>query len=200
VRRAVLGVAGAALLLALTSGPASATGIPGARASGECTWAKHSKRVTKKVRSHGRLRRVKRKKVWWSCDPTASAVAPSPVSTTPPIAPEGQTEPEPEPQSELAHLGVRAQPDFKYTLSRPEVDAGKVSIQLQNEDGDPHDLNVQLEGGEGDVNRIPVVAPESQTSETFDLAPGTYRLWCDLPEHDELGMHAQLVVSAASGS
>ena len=30
----------------------------------------------------------------------------------------------------------------------------------------------------------------------FDLAPGRYRLWCSLPQHDEWGMNAELEVRA----
>ena len=37
----------------------------------------------------------------------------------------------------------------------------------------------------------------SARAKRFSLTPGTYELWCDLPEHEALGMHATLSVTAS---
>ena len=66
-----------ALVLALIA--ASPSG-----ASAECAWQKHSKVVFKKVKRHGKLRRVKRTRQWWACDPVAGTGDPSSPQSRPP--------------------------------------------------------------------------------------------------------------------
>jgi plastocyanin len=69
-----------------------------------------------------------------------------------------------------------------------------VAIELNNQGEDPHDLNLLRDGDEGQPLNIPLTGSLQRTTERFTLPAGTYRLWCDLPEHDERGMHATLVV------
>ena len=182
--------AAAALTAALLVSVALSAGA--ASAAGDCAWVKHSRRVVKKVRRDGELRRVKRTKHWWTCDPVLAA--PGPLTPAPPIfptPPTTQTEPAPEPA--VSALGVKAV-EWSYTLSRPEIPAGEVTVQLNNMGEDPHNLNIRLEGSEGPPLQIPITASQQQSSKHFTLPAGTYRLWCDLDEHDERGMHATLVV------
>ena len=86
--------------------------------------------------------------------------------------------------------------EWSYTLSRPEVPAGEVVVELNNMGEDPHNLNLQLEDGSGprrqDRRRS---ARSHQGKAKFDLPAGTYRLWCDLDEHEERGMKATLIVA-----
>lgn len=104
---------------------------------------------------------------------------------------------EPTPPSEAEptalRLGVKAQ-EYSFTLSRPEVPAGELTVELNNQGQDAHNLNLQRVGSE----EAPLEVGEAQSLEhrvgRFTLAPGTYRLWCSLPMHDERGMHATLVV------
>jgi plastocyanin len=188
VRAAATGLI--ALALALAAG--TATG-----ASAECTWQKHSKAVVKKVKRHGKVRRVKRMRYWWACDPVAAALlpalpVPTPTPSTGPPTEEAPAGPE--------HLGVkaddRAEP-WSYTLSRPEVPAGELIVELNNMGEDPHDLNLRLQGSEDAPLQVPITPSLQQTSRRFTLPAGTYRLWCDLDEHDERGMNAILVVGAS---
>jgi uncharacterized cupredoxin-like copper-binding protein len=44
------------------------------------------------------------------------------------------------------------------------------------------------------VHSIPETQSLQRDVAHFDLEPGTYRLWCSLPEHEEKGMHTTLVV------
>jgi uncharacterized cupredoxin-like copper-binding protein len=48
------------------------------------------------------------------------------------------------------------------------------------------------------VSKGEIAAPELRPGQRWDgvvhLKPGTYRLWCTLPEHARLGMHATLTV------
>ena len=41
---------------------------------------------------------------------------------------------------------------------------------------------------------VPETASQSNRTAHFNLAPGTYRLWCSLPTHEEQGMHTTLIV------
>jgi plastocyanin len=183
VSRAGAAALSAALLASVALGGGAAAG-----AAGDCAWAKHSKRVVKKVRRHGEVRRVKRIAHYWTCDPV-----PGPGPLPPAAAPISPTPPPTETEPTLSHLGVKAL-EWSYTLSRPELPAGEVIVQLNNMGEDPHNLNIRAEGSEGPALQIPITPSQQQASGRFALPAGTYRLWCDLDEHDERGMHATLVV------
>jgi plastocyanin len=160
-----------------------------------CTWQRHSKRVFKQVKRHGRVRRVKRVKHWWTCDDRPAVSVPP---ATPPVLPapsptNAPPQEEPEPEGAISHLGVKAV-EWSYTLSRPEVTAGKVIVELNNQGEDNHNLMLQREGSEDPPLVVPEAAPETHTSASLTLSAGTYRLYCSLFEHDDKGMHATLVV------
>jgi plastocyanin len=159
-------------------------------AAAECFWQRHSKRVVKKVRRQGRAHRVARRKVWWSCDPVA---VPAPEASSPPLAPPIAAPPATEPEPEANRIAVKSQ-EYYYVLSRPTVHAGELTVELDNQGEDPHNLNIRREGDAGEPLQIPETPSLQRNVAHFDLPPGTYRLWCSLPEHDEKGMHATLVV------
>jgi plastocyanin len=98
-----------------------------------------------------------------------------------------------EPGPEIGHLGVKAV-EYSYTLSRPEVSAGEVTVELNNQGEDPHNLVLEHEGTEDPKLEIPSTPSVSQASAHFNLAPGTYRLYCSLYSHESKGMVATLVV------
>jgi plastocyanin len=185
-----LGLA-AATALAMAIG-ALALAAPPAPAAG-CTWQQHSKPIVKKVRRHGRPHRVERLKHWWSCDDQPPPLAPPAVLPLP-AAP--TTLPAEEPQSQVSHLGVKAV-EYSYTLSRPEVDAGAVIVELNNQGEDPHNLVLEHEGSADPSVEIPATPSVSQANAQFILSPGTYRLYCSLYKHEAKGMEATLVVSGS---
>lgn len=162
-----------------------------------CTWQRHAKRVVKHVKRHGRVKRVKRVKHWWTCDDRPVLSAPPTAPPAPPAAPSTNTPPqeEPEPEGTVSSLGVKAV-EWSYTLSRPEVTAGKVTVELNNQGEDNHNLKLQREGSGDPPLVVPEAAPETHTTASFNLPAGTYRLYCSLFEHDERGMHATLLVGA----
>lgn len=157
----------------------------------ECLWQRHTKRVVKHVRRHGRVRKVVRRKHWWTCTPVeapATAAAPAPAEPAPvPIDSPGPVE------EATNRLGVKSN-EFYFVLSRPKVRSGEVTIELNNQGQDAHNLNLQLQGEEGEEFSIPETQSLQHNVAHFDLAPGTYRLWCSLPEHEEKGMHTTLIV------
>jgi plastocyanin len=221
VRRAALAAAVIALALGALGGASSAgatggdssgavaTSSAGGRAAGGatpgCQMRRRSKRVTRHLRRHGKLRTVHVTRHWWSCDPVPAAPAPTTIAPSPspapapvtPVDPGPAPAPEPEPELEPgpSRLSVKAA-EYSYTLSRPTLTAGEVTIELDNRGQDAHNLNLQKVGGE----EAPLEIAETQSLQRsrghFTLEPGVYRLWCSLPTHDEEGMHATLVVEA----
>jgi plastocyanin len=191
--RAKVGLFVLGMVAALTLALETASIAHGAPApEGECTWHRHSKRVVEHVRRHGRVRAVKRAREWWTCDPasppeTQPAAAPSLPGTAPVVEPT----PAPPPPS---RLGVKAV-EWSYTMSRPEVTAGEVTIELDNEGEDPHNLRLQLEGSSDPPLEVPQTAASERSTAHFNLPAGTYRLYCSLYSHDKKGMHATLVVN-----
>jgi hypothetical protein len=83
--------------------------------------------------------------------------------------------------------------EFTLMLSRTIVPNKRVKIELANFGEDPHDLRLRRIGG-SKTFAIPETMPGSQTTRTFDLRPGRYRLWCAIADHRELGMEATLRV------
>jgi plastocyanin len=187
----------------LLASPAAGDGASAAPAPG-CQMQRHGKRVVREVRRHGQLRKVRRTRHWWSCDspptPAATPGAPAPdaapaATSTPGAAPAPTPPPEPEPELEPGptRLSVKAA-EYSYLLSRQTLDAGEVTIELDNRGQDAHNLNLQPVGSEEAPLEIAETESLQRRTARFTLQPGTYRLWCSLPTHDEEGMHATLVV------
>ena len=179
---------------ALSFAPGPGATSPGGRAAAaDCAWQRHSKRVVRQVKSHGRQRRQVRIKHWWSCTPlpppaAAAVPAPAPGPATAPPAPTT-------PEAKLEWLNVKAK-EWSLTLSRPSVPAGEVMVELSNEGSDPHDLNLQREGGAEPPLRVAETDPGALRSGRFTLPAGTYQLWCSLPGHKEQGMSVRLEVGS----
>jgi plastocyanin len=196
MRRGQVG-AGIVVVLALVavagaSPPAMPTAAAAPPPAEGCTWKRHSKQVVKRVRRHGKQRRVRRLKHWWTCQaqpaaPQSPSALSSPGSAT--SAPE-------EPQPQIGHLGVKAV-EYSYTLSRPEVSAGEVIVELNNQGEDPHNLVLAHEGTEDPELEIPSTPSLSQANARLTLSPGSYRLYCSLYKHEAKGMEATLVVNGS---
>jgi plastocyanin len=188
VRRAAAALCALALG-ALVLAPAAGSARGDASASGGCTWKRHSKRVVKHVKRHGKRRRVVRVRHWWTC--VRTPVAAPGAGGTPGSPGTGTQGPGETPASN--RLGVKAK-EFEYVLSRPSVTAGEVIVELNNQGEDPHNLNLRLANGQGPEFHIEETDSLKRSTEHFTLQPGTYRLWCSLPGHEELGMKATLAV------
>lgn len=177
-------------LLALPVATETARLGTGRAEAAECLWQRHTKRVVKHVRRHGRVRKVVRHKHWWTCTPVAppASTTPAPAQPAPvPVDPPGPVE------EATNRLGVKSN-EFYFVLSRPKVRSGELTIELNNQGQDAHNLNLQLQSEEGEEFSIPETQSLQRDVAHFDLAAGTYRLWCSLPEHEEKGMHTTLVV------
>jgi plastocyanin len=144
-----------------------------------CKPVEHSKRVVKRKRvvRHGkkRVRKVTRIKHWTTCEPI-------------PLFP-----PEPTPPDRL-QVKARDTTFWTFLLSRPDVNSGDVTVELVNEGEDDHNLHMQ-QGGTGPEYYIPDIASLQRATATFNLTPGTWHLWCNLPGHEAAGMSANLLVN-----
>lgn len=89
--------------------------------------------------------------------------------------------------------------EFRYTLSRPVVPAGKVYVELDNFGEDAHDLMLQRKEG-GPVIAFPETQSGQHTLKLVTLKAGHYRLWCGVANHEALGMTAILVVKAPASA
>jgi len=192
----------AAIVLALAAAFSLAPGAwpiagEGRAAAADCAWQRHAKRVVKHVKRDGRMRRVVRVRRWWTCDPLAAPPAVAiPLPTLPAPAPQPGGEPEPPPRRVSVKADDATPEAFSFSLSRPFVVAGSVTVELNNQGEDPHNLNLQPRGGVDPPLEVGEAGPGESRVAHFSLSPGTYRLWCSLPQHEEWGMVVDLEVRA----
>ncbi|MHB8243074.1 MAG: plastocyanin/azurin family copper-binding protein [Solirubrobacteraceae bacterium] len=92
----------------------------------------------------------------------------------------------------MPHVQVSAV-EYSFTLSRTRVPAGKVIFEFVNNGQDEHNLNIlPAEGAPAAV--FPTAQPKAVTDQTIVMRSGTYTMFCSLPEHEQKGMKATLVV------
>jgi hypothetical protein len=175
----------------------------GARIAGDAhaatTCTKHTKRVVKHVKRHGKRKKIVRLRPYWTCQEVAEPVAvPPPVTPAPTPAPET---PAPQPEPEANAIGVVARDankHFSFEPTRTLVRSGKLTMQLINEGEDPHSMAIQRigpgEAPEGKVTEIPATPSKQQGTESVEVQPGRYRMWCTLYDHAEEGMEFDLTV------
>ena len=150
----------------------------------DCVPVQHTKKHVhkKKVRRHGKLVTKRRKHIhrWTTCEPV-----PAPLTCAEPAS----------------NLGVVARDatGSSFTLSRTCVSAGDVTVELNNQGEDPHNVFLRPVSGPDPGYSIPAdppyeLGPLSQEEATFNLGAGEWYLWCDLLLHEEQGMNAHLTV------
>lgn len=159
-----------ALAVLMTTG-SPATGASGgpdagsaatASATTECSWEWKRKKVVKWVWRKGKKKRVVRQRK-------------VKVRVCRPVLP-------PAP----ARLGVKAW-EFGFTLSAKQLKAGDTIVELNNQGEDAHDLHIRRVDGGTELS-TPETEPGEQNRIRFTTTPGTYRLWCALPNHAGWGM------------
>jgi hypothetical protein len=194
VSRALAAVVALALAAIASLTPAGQSLGGDSASAASCAWQQHSKRIVKRVKRDGRVRRVVHAKRWRTCDPLLAppAIAPPAAPVTAPAAP--TAEPEPPPR----RVSIKADDDtpeaFSFSLSRPFVVSGEVTVELDNQGQDAHNLNLRPEGGADAPLEVGEAEPGEHRVGHFTLQPGTYRLWCSLPQHEAWGMSVDLEV------
>lgn len=90
------------------------------------------------------------------------------------------------------------QPSPFYALDANETTlaAGTIHLNIYNFDQDPHTLAVADSNGQqvSDTAQVAAGHPETPVTLTVTLPPGTYVLFCTLPQHAALGMKTTIVV------
>ena len=91
-----------------------------------------------------------------------------------------------------AHLTLTADPSGALSFDQTELTAaaGEVTIELVNDSGIPH--NVEVEGN--GVEEVSETISEGSTELTMTLEPGEYDFYCNIPGHREGGMEGTLTV------
>jgi hypothetical protein len=198
VSRALVAALALALVASFSLAP-DLTPLGSSRAAAaDCAWQRHSKRIVKHVKRHGRVRRIVRTTSRWICEPLAeppaTGVPPTPLPgplPTPAPAPEV----EPPPRAVSATVDDDTPEEFSFTLSRRYVVAGNVAVELNNREGqDAHNLNVRLKGSADPPLEVGEAAPGENRAAHLDLPAGTYELYCSLPQHEQWGMSVDLEV------
>jgi len=83
--------------------------------------------------------------------------------------------------------------EYRLLLSSGVIKAGPVDLEAIDRGMNQHDLRLQHAGSNAQM-ASPLLAPGKHWSDIVDLRPGVYKMWCSLPEHARLGMHATLHV------
>ena len=92
----------------------------------------------------------------------------------------------------IGHLQV-TEIEYRLILSRGVVKTGPVNLEAIDAGMDPHDLRLR-HSGSGPELGAPELTSRKRWDGVVNLKPGVYHLWCSLPEHAKLGMHATLRV------
>jgi plastocyanin len=196
-------LAALALLLVLSGGGDVG---PARAASTKCVWIKHTKRVVKHVKRHGKVRKVVTIKHYKSCrkvalpeaEPTAPTTSPTPGTTTPSETKPPASTPEPEANAVSITANDHTNP-YGYAPSRKTVKPGDLTVQLINVGEDEHNMDME-KVGPGNSPEGPIVVAVSAASKgastptTVAVEPGTYRMWCTLPGHAAKGMETTITV------
>lgn len=83
--------------------------------------------------------------------------------------------------------------DFKFDPSDPTVAPGEVTFKLTNDGKVPH--NVEVEGPSGDAELPQDLQPGDSGEVSTDLSkPGTYKFYCPVGNHEQLGMVGEVTV------
>ena len=204
----LLGVAAlAALALVLVLGSSGDVG-PARAASTKCVWIKHTKRVVTHVKRHGKSRRAVKVKHYKTCRKVAlpeeaptptTPTATSPGATSPSEATPPASTPEPEANAVSITANDHTNP-YGYAPSRKTVKSGELTVQLINVGEDEHNMDMQ-KVGTGNSPESPIIVAVSAASKgastptTVDVEPGTYRMWCTLPDHAAMGMETTITVT-----
>ncbi|MFZ1994644.1 MAG: hypothetical protein WAU75_11090 [Solirubrobacteraceae bacterium] len=95
-----------------------------------------------------------------------------------------------------ARLLVYAQ-EWSLWPSRPSVKPGTVIVQLWNRGQDAHDLRIRrLRRGTmvGRTQGDAITQSGKVSQASWRLSPGTYELYCSMPNHLKRGMHTRITV------
>lgn len=90
----------------------------------------------------------------------------------------------------------QSSPFYALDANERTLAAGTIHFNIYNFDQDPHTLAVEDTNGTQLTSTVTVPAgqPDTPATLTVNLPPGTYVLFCTLPQHAALGMKTTIVV------
>jgi plastocyanin len=123
----------------------------------------------------------------------AGSSAPSSGASQPTSTTESTEAAPPTAPPTVPHVQITAV-EYSFTLSRTTVPAGKVIFQFVNHGQDEHNLNVAPNSEGAVAGTFSNLQSQGVSNQEIELKPGSYTLFCSLPEHEKKGMKATLVV------
>ncbi|HEX3804291.1 MAG TPA: hypothetical protein VHV75_15755 [Solirubrobacteraceae bacterium] len=98
-----------------------------------------------------------------------------------------------------SNLEIDAQ-EWSLWPSRSSVPAGTIYVELWNRGQDMHDTWIRRLNAAGKMvgpvaGKVKVTLPGHLSQATWHLKAGRYELFCSMPGHMALGMHARLTVT-----
>jgi uncharacterized cupredoxin-like copper-binding protein len=81
--------------------------------------------------------------------------------------------------------------EFALDPADPSVKAGSVTIEAVNNGSITHDLEIDGNGVEEEIEDLD---PGASGEVTVDLEPGTYEIYCTIGDHRDQGMDGELTV------
>jgi uncharacterized cupredoxin-like copper-binding protein len=82
--------------------------------------------------------------------------------------------------------------EYKLNPSKPTAKAGNVTFDVKNDGQIVHNLEVE---GNGVEKKTADIQPGSNGKITVNLKPGTYKIYCAIDGHKDLGMKGTITVS-----
>jgi uncharacterized cupredoxin-like copper-binding protein len=80
--------------------------------------------------------------------------------------------------------------EFKIVLASTDLKAGKITFDVTNAGGIPHDLAIK-----GQSEKTKEIPKGGSARLTVTLAAGSYELYCSVPGHEDAGMKLGITVS-----
>jgi uncharacterized cupredoxin-like copper-binding protein len=118
---------------------------------------------------------------------SATTVAlPPPTTTTTATT---TAKPKPKPQAQMVDV---TETDFKIALPSTKLKAGAITFDVKNDSQTEHDLVVT---GNGITEGTPRFGGGQSKTLKVNLKPGSYKLFCSVPGHEQLGMKQNITVT-----
>ena len=84
--------------------------------------------------------------------------------------------------------------DISFNVKQIDAQPGKLDVTLEEKGSLDHTFVVQNSDDKDVGKKLAVSGGKGSSSGTFDLSPGTYTFFCDIPGHRGQGMEGKIVV------
>jgi plastocyanin len=84
--------------------------------------------------------------------------------------------------------------DYYFRPQAARAEPGKLRVTLVNDARIPHNFRLQHNGRL--YAEVTALKPGERETHTYDLPRGSYKMFCSIANHEELGMYGTLTVGA----